>query len=256
MIHDSRPRVLVAGYYTPAILAIQELFTAGYPPSHIGLLTHDEPKNAFAIQFAHDHGIHVSTASVKSKDCMNFIEDGRYDILSSVYYRDIFPESVLAMFRGKAFNLHPGRLPDYRGCFSAPWAILNGERHATFTYHYMVPEVDAGNILFDGTVIISMVDTAFSIYHKLITRAFVSFTFALSLVQNGEIGTPQSSNGTYYPRKVPYDGIIQPDWPIEKVDRFIRAMYFPPYPMAVIVDTAGQLREIRSMDDYWEALHA
>jgi methionyl-tRNA formyltransferase len=60
--------------------------------------------------------------------------------------------------------------------------------------------------------------------------------------------------GDYYPRKVPYDGIIDLNWPESKIESFIRAMYFPPFKSAILfkddqefeVDTFQQYQNIIS----------
>ena len=44
-------------------------------------------------------------------------------------------------------NLHPSLLPEYKGCFSCPWTIINGERKTGITFHEITEGIDSGNIL-------------------------------------------------------------------------------------------------------------
>lgn len=45
-------------------------------------------------------------------------------------------------------NIHPGRLPDYRGCTCVEWAIFNNEQIYN-SVHFMVSEIDAGPIVIE-----------------------------------------------------------------------------------------------------------
>ncbi len=45
-------------------------------------------------------------------------------------------------------------------------------------------------------------------------------------------GREQTGISSYFPRGCPHDGIIDPNWSDEQVERFIRAMIYPPYPVA------------------------
>jgi len=47
-------------------------------------------------------------------------------------------------------NLHEAPLPEYKGSASYFWFILNNEKHAHVTAHYVVEELDAGDIMFEG----------------------------------------------------------------------------------------------------------
>ena len=81
------------------------------------------------------------------------------------------------------------------------------------------------------------------------------------------IGEPQAGEPSYHSRKLPFQGIIQHDWEEAKVERFIRAMSFPPHEGAVFFpqkndgEVAGQggnedsLRVVcDTLDDYKKAL--
>lgn len=69
------------------------------------------------------------------------------DLILSVYYRKIIPQEVLSKAKIGAINIHPALLPRYRGCVPTYWAILNGERVAGTTLHYMTGGIDDGKII-------------------------------------------------------------------------------------------------------------
>ena len=75
----------------------------------------------------------------------------------------------------KAINLHPGLLPEYRGCFSTPWSIINDEKVCGFTYHFIDESFDTGKIIVRKEFAISKADTAFNLNFGIFKRGFTDF---------------------------------------------------------------------------------
>lgn len=154
------------------------------------------------------------------------------DVLCSIYYRYIISGDVINYCDGRAFNLHPSILPDYKGCSSITWAIVNNEKYTGFTYHYIDENIDTGDIIFQKEIKINNYDTGGSLYMKVMLEAADHFEYVLKMVDQGHEGTPQIGDGKYYKRGAPYDGVISLKWSEEKTERFIKAMTHPPYPFA------------------------
>ena len=242
-------KLLIAGYYTAPILALQQLFAQGFTNKDVALLTYgDDKRNEPLLAFAEATGIEVQTFAVKSDEALLWIRERGFDTLFSLYYRHLIPARVLEHFNGRAVNLHAGRLPDYAGCWSSAWSIINGEPYARYTYHYMTPEFDAGNILYWSHTRIEGEDTAFSLYHRLLHHAIGEFMPVLEKL--GADGEPQKGERRYYGRELPHGGYIDPTWTDEQVERFIRAMIFPPFKGAMLRLSDGTEREILTMEDY------
>jgi len=150
-------------------------------------------------------------------------------VIISSYHR-ILNERVIRASR--FINVHYSPLPRYRGRANVNWAIINGEREAAITIHRIVPELDAGNILYQETVEIGPHDTVGHIYSVLnqIQREKLGDTVARHL--DGYEGTPQDeSEATYGCARVPADGEIDWSQPTEQIYALIRALS-PPYPGA------------------------
>lgn len=244
-------KVLLTAFYTPGIRAIEYLIQAGFRPQQICLLTHDEDRNQSLLVFVATHGIETKTFPVKSTLARDWIKEFQPDILFSLYFRDIIPQSILDIPPLGGVNLHPALLPKYRGTFSAPWTIINDEAYTGFTYHYMLSQVDAGNIILQRKVPIRSDDTAYSLYHKLIDKGMSAFPEAFKLVTKDKYpGIPQSGESSYYSRKVPFGGCINPQWSREQIDRFIRAMYFPPFRGACVRLVDGGEQEVSSLTEF------
>ena len=53
---------------------------------------------------------------------------------------------LLKSVKNGIVNIHPGILPEYRGCTCVEWAILNDDKVGN-TAHFMTDEYDAGPII-------------------------------------------------------------------------------------------------------------
>ncbi|WP_210519769.1 formyltransferase family protein [Hymenobacter terricola] len=155
------------------------------------------------------------------------------EVIASIYYRYIISKSVIDACNGKIFNLHPSLLPEYKGCSSLTWAMIDGLNTSGYTYHYLTTEVDKGKIIIQKEVAIEDFDTQVSLYYRVMFDAVKDFLNVVDLVNRGFEGLEQDKDqGKYFKRGAPYQGAIDPGWELEKKERFIRAMIFPPLPLA------------------------
>lgn len=169
------------------------------------------------------------------------------DIISSVYYRFIIGADVIGFVSGKIFNVHPSLLPKFRGCSSVPWAIINGERTTGISYHYINEGVDTGNIILQRAIHMTDSETQACLYQQCMELGGEYWSAAFELVKLGFEGGRQEGESSYYPRGAPYHGVIDDMWSEEKIERFIRAMTFEPYPYAKF-----QGEEIKTLAEYVE----
>ena len=245
-------KVLLCGYHEAGYRALRTLVSRGH---EVIVATHQP---AAGVPDVADLA-RVLQCSVIVDDLDALREEIRRfkpDILFSVYYRSILPPDVLASVRLGGLNFHPSLLPRHRGCFSAPWAIIEGDRETGVTCHRMTERVDAGDVMDRETVAIDSSDTGMSMYYKLVDATLRVLDRILALnASAGEGGSPQRGAGSYHSRQVPFEGVIDPQWPRDRIDRFIRALFFPPYPPAGL-RLGGRVHEVRTMADFDRLMHA
>ncbi len=168
------------------------------------------------------------------------------DLILSLYYRTIIPANVLATVNRAAVNLHPSLLPAYKGCSSLTWAMIEGERFAGYTYHHMTSRVDGGAIIRQQPIEIEPFDTQQTLYERVMFAAARALPDVVRQMESGWAGLAQPpGGGPPRPRGCPHGGEIDPEWPDEQIERFIRAMIAPPLPLATF-----RGRPIETMDHY------
>ncbi len=96
------------------------------------------------------------------------------DIVFSFYYRRILAQTILDIPHMGCINIHPAILPKGKGPAPSLWQILQGDTKAGVTIHYMVSEVDSGDII-DQTIINIGERTGFELNRDLMEIGFELF---------------------------------------------------------------------------------
>jgi len=161
-----------------------------------------------------------------------YIKKLQPDVILSVGWRRIFPNTLLKIPRIVALNVHASLLPKYKGFAPINWAILMGEKETGITVHVMDEKVDSGEIIIQKKVRILDEETAYDIYQKIIKILPKVIIDSLKKVESKKNFSQQNRNsGFIVTKRFPLDGKI--NW---KRDRYIiynqiRALS-DPYPNA------------------------
>lgn len=233
-------KAILCGYHWTGCKALELLLEEGY---EVYVYTHDTQRCTADLEgLCIRKKIPYCTEKIKIEN-MPFVPD----IICSIYYRYMIGEDVIKAVDGRIFNLHPSLLPDYRGCSSLTWAMINGEEECGFTYHYVDEGCDTGDIIIQKRIKIEDFDTQLTLYNRVMFEAMRYFKAAVEFVMAEKEGKKQEGNGTVYRRECPYNGIIKEDMDESQRERFIRAMCYPPYPAALY-----QGKEIKTYKEYLE----
>ena len=98
--------------------------------------------------------------SLKGDDFLKFLEDKKYDVAIQGG-TGILKQNVIEKFKFGILNFHPGDLPEYRGCMTPEWQILEGRRVIS-TCHLIDSGIDTGDIIAKKEL-----DLDYSDYHKM-----------------------------------------------------------------------------------------
>ena len=89
------------------------------------------------------------------------------DIIVVVAYGKILPDSVLAIPRYGAVNVHGSLLPKYRGSAPIQWAVLNGDRETGVSTMYLSHEMDTGDVIYSEKTEIGEYETSGELFDRL-----------------------------------------------------------------------------------------
>lgn len=169
----------------------------------------------------------------------DLIKEKEANTIISIQHPWILPASILALVNYNAFNFHNAKLPEYKGHNCCNHAILNNEQYYYSTLHFMSPEVDMGDIIYEETTLIEPTETAISLYAKTIKSSELLFDKLLfDLTNNKPLPRkPIIGNGSFYKRNSidSYRQINNINDPSE-VDTKARGIYFPPFEPAFYIE--------------------
>lgn len=94
------------------------------------------------------HGIPLCrTRRVNSDETMEAVASANPDLCVISHFERLIGKPLLEMPPMGFINLHPSLLPDYRGLAPQHWPIINGEKEAGITVHYVDETADTGDII-------------------------------------------------------------------------------------------------------------
>lgn len=185
-------------------------------------------------QLAADHGVEFrEQLSANDDDTVGLIRDADPDIVVSADWRSWVSSSITALPPHGAINIHEALLPRYAGCAPLNWAIAAGEPAVGATTHFMVDELDMGDIILQERVPVSDNETTTDVFPR-VRDLFPKLAIrTLELIEdNSVVPQPQDrSIATYYHKRALRDSLI--DWRLSNRDVYnlIRAQS-DPYPNA------------------------
>ena len=242
-----RDHIILATQGSQGIVALRELFSLGYKLDDISVCVCESKFNQPLLRFL--EYLNCPFSNIDSSDKFDeFIMTAQDNsLLISVSWKFLISKKAIKHLNFKAINFHPGLLPEYKGCFSTPWSIINNEKEVGYTYHFMNEKFDCGNILLRETIKVKSIDDAFSLNFKIFQKGLSRLGYVIKRSKSD--GVAQDSEGKYYPNEIPYNGEIDINWSDEFIERFIRSMNFPPHKPAVLKINNNEYR-ISSLKEY------
>lgn len=160
-----------------------------------------------------------------------------FDYLISVQYHQIIAQKHIDCAQKLAINLHMAPLPELRGCNQFSFAIIDQLKEFGTTLHVLEAGIDSGDILFENRFPVPNKISVKELHQltnekseQLITESFPQL-FSGSYQRRAQSEYWNSRGNGFHLRKEIHEiKEIDLNWPEEKIDRYIRATYFPPFP--------------------------
>jgi methionyl-tRNA formyltransferase len=174
--------------------------------------------------------------NINCNEALKILEDNKCNIALSISCRDIIKSQIIDFFSGKIFNLHDSYLPNERGGALNSWRILNGIDSMGCTIHQLDEGIDTGDIVLRKETKITKlypkpIDYLFAEVEngKWLIDAFIELILDSDFIPSQ---AQENDKSLYFPRLfTEKNGIIDWDWDIDYIERFIRAFSYP-YPGA------------------------
>jgi len=134
---------------------------------------------------ANKYGLSLNTFStVNDKKLINLLSDLNPDIIIN-QAPGILRESFLETASIGVLNRHNALLPKNRGRFSPFWALYKNEQYTGVTIHFVVKELDAGEIIIQKRIKITNNETVSSLVRKCYSIAPTAMIEAIEKLETG-----------------------------------------------------------------------
>lgn len=162
-----------------------------------------------------------------------------FDFAISYLFPKIIKKEFIDAAYGKVINFHPAPVQEHKGVGACVYCLLNDYDYWGVTAHYVVPEIDAGDIIKQRFFDIEKNITAKMLAEMEQEEQLKLFEEVMDMILAGQ-KLPrikqEEGAGCYYSRKqLEKDKDISLSDSSEEIDKKIRALWFPPFHGASIV---------------------
>lgn len=124
------------------------LAVVSQPAKLVGRGRKKKPTDPPVAQFAKEKGIPcLQPEKASQEDFLNELKNLNIDVIVTCAYGQILTQKFLDIPGRGTINIHPSRLPEYRGATPVQAALLNGDKDTAVTVLFTVKALDAGNII-------------------------------------------------------------------------------------------------------------
>ena len=172
------------------------------------------------------------------KKLLKRIKEKKIDLLLSIQHPWIIPSNILKLLNNNCYNIHMGKLPEYRGHHTTIHSILNNEKNNSCSFHQMNKKVDQGVIIFNSFFKITKKDTSYSLEKKFSRSLLLILKKIIkSEIKNKKINNLlYTLNGKYYSiNSIDNLKQIRDKKNKKEIDLKSRAFYHPPHEPAFIM---------------------
>ena len=150
----------------------------------------------------------IQTNSLRNPWFLEKLKKLAIDVIISYSCAFIFRDELLSLPRLGCINVHPGKLPKYRGVYPGFWTLLNQEKKCAVTVHMMNEKFDDGEIIQQDVFDLNGINTIHKMHLKVIQITPMTILNSLISLKQGKKSTIKNdrSKATYFSFPTKKDG--------------------------------------------------
>ena len=118
------------------------------------------------------------------KNILILLKKEKIDFICLAGFMKILSKDFIKKFNGKIINIHPSLLPKYKGLNTHRRAILNKDKFAGCTVHYVTEKLDSGKIIIQKKIKIAAKDNVVSLAKKVLVQEHKLYPSAIMKIFN------------------------------------------------------------------------
>lgn len=170
---------------------------------------------------------------INDSEHIDTIKEISPDYIFVIGLSQIISKDLINLAKIGAVGFHPTPLPKYRGRAALVWQVLLGVKHTKCTLFFIDEGTDSGDIIGQEDYVIEDTDYAIDVREKCkeALRKLLQKVLPQMMSETVKPVKQDENKATYLLKRVPEDGLINWNEPVEKIQRLIRAVSVP-YPGA------------------------
>ncbi len=148
-------------------------------------------------------------------------------LVLSIHNTVIFNSACVSNRNLRIVNFHNSLLPKHPGRSAATWAIYDMDAETGITWHAVEVRVDAGGVIAQRSLPLPRSMTGIQATRECVRLGLECYREILPSLLSGDYSTsPQMGErgNLHLSTHVPNNGILNPDWPVEKMSAFLRSL--------------------------------
>ena len=184
--------VLISGRGSNMQALIEACKTPDYPAEIIAVIS-NKP-DAKGLEIASQNGIPTHAINHKEFDSRESFDEALHSKIKETganfvclagFMRLLTPEFT-KKWKGRIINIHPSLLPDFKGANAHRDVIAAGVDKSGCTVHYVIPEMDSGEIILQKSVPVLPDDTEETLAARVLEVEHECYPEALRMVAEGK----------------------------------------------------------------------
>lgn len=224
-------RILFVGMPDMALVCLNKLASKGINVVGVVPPGTEDPTNKLMVDTAQNLGFEVIqyNISLNEKGFLQRIKNLNADLGVVASFNKKLPKELLQLTKDGFINLHPSKLPDYRGANPYSHVIINGEEESAVTLHYMDENFDTGDLISQYRFSVDLNETMGTLFYRTNEMCASMLYEALDYYETHEFPRkPQPKDGDFKTAEALtfQKKNIFIDWSksAEEIERFIRGL--------------------------------
>jgi len=109
-------------------------------------------------------------SKISEKNILIYLKKKNINFICLAGFMKILSKKFIEKFGGIIINMHPSLLPKHKGLNTHEKAIINKDKFAGCTVHYVSEKLDSGRIIMQKKIKISVKDTSHSLAKKVLKK--------------------------------------------------------------------------------------
>lgn len=161
-------RILFIGMPDMALVCLNKLYAKKINIVGVVPPAKNEPTYNLMIKTAKKLNLNIIdyNTNLAEPEFLSKVKSLEADLAVVASYNKKFPKELLKLTKDGFINLHPSKLPDYRGANPYSHVIINGEEESAITLHFMDEEYDTGDIISQYRFNIDINETMGTLFYR------------------------------------------------------------------------------------------